>query len=246
MKKRFLSFFSHFIEQNKVQDTFFDGLQGLFDICFAIDEVFSLGRKRSIARNFSKISCSHGDKSFWLTFQCIINCDKPPGTVYKCPQDFLTNTVEVKNIFFRTWEVVENTIFEKKTSNVSSEEKFMAPFFSFYRVSQASKNSLQGYSRFFRHYYVCYKINSLGPRRLLKTHFFERNANFPVKKSFWPNRPPIIESDKPQGTVNISSEARVTITLEKLRSFLLDLRGCWRHNFLKKKGNSSSEEKFLV
>ena len=131
--------------------------------------------------------------------------------------------------------LLKTQFLKKKTSNVSSEENFMAPFFSFYRVSQTSKDSLQGYSRFFRHYYVCYKINSLGHRRLLKTHFFERKANFPVKKSFWPNRPPINECDKPQGTVNISSEARVTITLEKLRSFLLDLRGCWRHNFLKKK-----------
>ena len=88
---------------------------------------------------------------------------------------------------------------------------------------------------FFHHYYVSYNINSLGPRRLLKTHFFERKANFPVKKSFWPNPPPIIECDKPQGTVYISSEASVTISLEKLRSFLQDLRGCWKHNFLKKK-----------
>ena len=97
---------------------------------------------------------------------------------------------------------------------------------------------------FFHHYYVSYNINSLGPRRLLKTHFFERKANFPVKKSFWPNPPPIIECDKPQGTVYISSEASVTISLEKLRSFLQDLRGCWKHNFLKKKkGNPSSEEK---
>ena len=121
----------------------------------------------------------------------------------------------------------------------------MAPFFAYYRVSQRSKDSLWGSSRFFHLYYVSYKINSLGPRRLLKTQYFEKKANFPVKKGFWPNLPPIIECDKPPGTVSISSEASVPITVEKLRSFLQDLRGCRKHNFWRK-GNICSEEKTLA
>ena len=83
VKKRFCPIFSLFIEYNKGQDTIFDDPQGLFDNYFSIDKVFSLGPKRSIARNFTKFSCSHGDKSSWLTFHRIINCDKPPRTVYK-------------------------------------------------------------------------------------------------------------------------------------------------------------------
>ena len=65
--------------------------------------------------------------------------------------------------------------------------------------------------------------------------FFGKKANFPVRKSFWPDFYRIFEFDKPQGTVSISSEASMTITDEKLRSFLQDLRGCWKNNFWKKK-----------
>ena len=63
VKKRFWPKFSQNIEHNKGQETFFDGPEGLFDNYFPIDKVFSLGPKRSIARIFSKVSCSHGDKN---------------------------------------------------------------------------------------------------------------------------------------------------------------------------------------
>ena len=130
VKKRFLPIFSHFIEQNKVQDTICDGLQGLFDICFAIDKFFSLGPKRSIARNFSKISCSHGDNSFCLTFHRIISCDTHPGIVYNCPQGILTIIVEVKRSFLQDlrgcWK---HKLLEKKC-NLCSEEKVLACFLS--------------------------------------------------------------------------------------------------------------------
>ena len=79
VKKRFWPIFSHFIENNRVQEIIIEDPQGFFDDYFAIDKVFSLGPKRSIARNFSKSSCSHGDKTFWLTFHRIINCDKAPS-----------------------------------------------------------------------------------------------------------------------------------------------------------------------
>ena len=68
-----------------------------------------------------------------------------------------------------------------------------------------------------------------------KHNFLKKKANFPVRKSFWPVFYRMFEFDKPQGTVYISPEASLTITDEKLRSFLHDLRGCWKHNFLKKK-----------
>ena len=92
VKKTFWPIFSDFIEQNKGQKTFLEGPQGLSDIFFAIDKSLSLGPKRSIARFFLKISCSHGDKRFWLTFLKNINCDKPPGTVFKISKSFLAIT----------------------------------------------------------------------------------------------------------------------------------------------------------
>ena len=59
-----------------------------------------------------------------------------------------------------------------------------------------------------------------------------------MRKCFWPVFYRMFEFDKPQATVYISPEASLTITDEKLRSFLHDLRGCWKHNFLKKKRQS--------
>ena len=39
---------------------------------------------------------------------------------------------------------------------------------------------------------------SLGPKRMLKTQIFGINANFPMKKRFWPIFSRFLECDKPQ------------------------------------------------
>ena len=56
-----------------------------------------------------------------------------------------------------------------------------------------------------------------------------------MKKILWPNFSPIIECDKPQGTNYKGPQAILTITVEVIRAFLQNLRGCWEHKFLKKK-----------
>ena len=94
-EEKILAYFSLFLEHNKGQETIFEGPQGLFDDFFAIFKNLSLGPKRSVAIYFPKISCSHGDRSFWLTFHSYISCDTPPGTVHKDPRSFWTFTVEV-------------------------------------------------------------------------------------------------------------------------------------------------------
>ena len=142
MKKRFWPIFSHFIENNKGQETFFEGPQGLFDIFFAIDKSSSLGPNMSIARFFSKISCSLGDKRFWLTFLENINCDKPPGTVCKCSKDFLTITMEVIRSFLQHMRGCWKHNFLKKKAIFPVRKKFMASFFSFFQVWQTAKDSL--------------------------------------------------------------------------------------------------------
>ena len=38
-------------------------------------------------------------KKFGLLFSPVIDCDKPQGTFYKCPQSILTITVEVARPF---------------------------------------------------------------------------------------------------------------------------------------------------
>ena len=142
VKERFWPIFSHFIEHNKGHEIFFEGPQGLFDVVFAIDKSLSLGPKRSIARIFSKISCSHGDKSFWLTFLKNINYDIPPGTVFKCSKGFKTITMEVIRSFLQHMRGCWKHNFLKKNGNLPSEEKYMGPFFSFFQVWQTSKEGL--------------------------------------------------------------------------------------------------------
>ena len=164
----------------------------------------------------------------------IMECDKPQGTVSCSSEASLTSTVEKLRSFLQDLRGCWKHNFLKKKQYLQW-GKIYGPIFRVLSSVAHLKGQFVGVFNIFHHYYVSYKINTLGPRRLLKTQYFERKANFPVKKSFWPNLPPIIECDKPQGTVYISSEASVTITLGNLRSFLQDLRVCWKQNFLKKK-----------
>ena len=49
---------------------------------------------------------------------------------------------------------------------------------------------------------------------------------FPKKKILWPIFSPIIECEKPQGTNYKGPQAILTLTVEVIRAFLLDLRVC--------------------
>ena len=57
--------------------------------------------------------------------------------------------------------------------------------------------------------------------------------------------PGIIACDKPRGTFYKGQQAFPAFTLELIRAFFKDLRGCWKHKFLKK-FNLSCEEKILA
>ena len=122
------------------------------DIFFAIDKNLSLGPKRSIARNFWKISCSHGDRRLWITFLSNINCDKPPGTVFKCQKGSLPITVEVIIAFlhfFRTWEVVEKTIFQKKKAFFPVRKKIWPPLSRIINCDKPQSKVYKGLQGFF-------------------------------------------------------------------------------------------------
>ena len=56
-----------------------------------------------------------------------------------------------------------------------------------------------------------------------------------MKKKIWPIFPRIIECDKPQGTIYKRPEGNLTNTVYFIECLFKDLRGCWKHNFLKKK-----------
>ena len=94
---------------------------------------------------------------------------------------------------------MKTQIFEKK-GKLSSEKKFVAYFFSYYRVSQASVEKLCVPKSYSDKYCEIPKSIFLGPNRLLKTQiFFKKKAIFPVKKLMWPIFSRSIENDKGQG-----------------------------------------------
>ena len=93
----------------------------------AIDKNLSLGPKMSIARLFSKISCSHGDRRFWISFYSNINCDKPPGTVYNSPKGSLTITLDVIISFLQDVRGCWKNNFSKKKAIVPVRKKLWPP-----------------------------------------------------------------------------------------------------------------------
>ena len=109
-----MAYFFSFYRTKQRSGIIFEGTQCLFDIFFAVDKLLSLGPKRSITRLFSKISCSDGDRRFWITFLSNINWDKPPGTVYKCPKGYLTITLEVIISFLQDLRGCWKNNFSKK------------------------------------------------------------------------------------------------------------------------------------
>ena len=61
---------------------------------------------------------------------------------------------------------------------------------------------------------------SLGPKRLLKTQFFGKKANFPMKKNIWSFFSRILDCDKPQGTICKGPKGSLTFTVELIGSIL--------------------------
>ena len=68
---------------------------------------------------------------------------------------------------------------------------------------------------------------------MLKKKNFEEKATFPVNKWFSPTFSRIIECDKHQRTIYNGPQGVLTKTLEVIRSFLQDIRGCWNQMFLR-------------
>ena len=104
------------------------GSRRSFDKYCANDKIISLGPKRSIEKNQSKNSRFHGDKRFWPIFPLIIGCDKAHGTMRKGLQAILTISVNVMRAFLLYLRVL------KKKGKLSSGEKTLVYFFSYYRT----------------------------------------------------------------------------------------------------------------
>ena len=72
----------------------------------------------------------------------------------------------------------------KKKGKHSSEEKILANFLAHSRVWQTSVNTLYGSTKYFANYCGSYRINSVTPKKLLKTQLFEKKSKFSSEKKF--------------------------------------------------------------
>ena len=270
--EKILSYFFSYYRTWKKSGDILEGSTKYFDKNCAIVEIISSGPKKSIETNISKNNRFHKYKRFSPIFPRIFECDKTHGTPWKGPQAFVTFTLENKTAFFWTWEIVEITKFWKK-GNLSSDEKILAYFFSYYRTWKKSRDILEWSTMYFDKYCAIVKIISTGPKRSIETNF-SKTSRFHNYKSFSPNFPRIIECDKTHGTPWKGPQAFVTFTLENktaffgrekllksqsfekratfpvMKSFWPKFSGYLQHEKCQgkfwKKGNLSSDEKFLA
>ena len=73
---------------------------------------------------------------------------------------------------------------------------------------------LLGSTKYLDNRFASYKIISLGPKRLFKTHILWKKANFSLKKIICPIIFRIVECGKPQETINKSQKDFLTINVE--------------------------------
>ena len=145
MKKKFWPDFSRIFELDKPQGTVFKGPETSLTITLKVIRSFLQDLRGCLKQFFEKkVKKFPLRKSFWPIFSLIFEFDKPQGTVFKDPKASLTRTVEDWRFFFRTWEVVENTIFGKRKAIYPVKKKIWR-FFSFIRVWQTSGDGFQGF-----------------------------------------------------------------------------------------------------
>ena len=160
----------------------------MFNNFFAIDKKLSLGPKRSIARIFSKISCSHGDRRLWITFLSNIICVKPPRTVFKCPKGSLTLTLEVILSFLQDLRSCWKNNFSKKKAILPVRKKNYGPPFSrFIKCDKPQRTvckGLQGFSIVTVLVIISILQDLRGCWKFENTIFLEKRQTFQWRKDF--------------------------------------------------------------
>ena len=102
---------------------------------------------------------------------------------------------------------------------VPKKKIILALFFSYYPLLQTLSILLLGSTRYLGIFGASYKIISLGPKRLFKTHVFWKKAIFSVKKCICSIFFRFVECDKPQETIYRIQKDVLRISVEVKRSF---------------------------
>ena len=155
---------------------------------------------------------------FCTIFSSFIEHHKRQRLTYKGTKCFLTSIVQAIRSFF--WQLRKSrTKYFKIKAIVPKKKNTLALFFSYYPVLQTLGILLLGSTRSLGIYGPGFKINSLGPKRLPKKHFFGKKAIFSVRKCICPVCFRIVECKKPQETVYKIQKVLLTISVEVIRFF---------------------------
>ena len=81
---------------------------------------------------------------------------------------------------------------------------------------------------------------------MLKTKIFEKKGKISSEEKIMDLLFPYYRTLQMSGNLLKSSQGNLTIPLELMRALFLDLKGCGKHKFLRKKDNLSSETNRLT
>ena len=168
---------------------------------------------------FEKKRLFPGNEKTSPTFSRIIEHKNCQWTIYKGPQCFSTSVVQSIWSFF-VGPKISRTKFSKIKLSSRRKQRFW-PIFS--PITQYDRHwvfFLLGSTGYLDNHGANYKIFSLGPKRLFKTHISWKKSIFSVKKCICPIFVRIVECGKPQETIYKSQKDILTIKVEVIRSFL--------------------------
>ena len=245
VKKRISPISSRIIEHDKGQGTAYKVPQGNLTINVEVIRPFLLDPRGCWNHKFLKNKAIFPVKKRISPISSrITEHDKRQGTTYKVPQGNLTINVEVIRPFLLDPRGCWKHKFLKKKANCSVKKRF-SPISS--RIIEHDKGQGTTYKgpQGNLTFNVEVKRSFLqDPRGCWKHKLLKKKATFPVKKSFSPISSRLLEHYIRPETIHKGPQGNLTINVEVKISFLQDPRGCWKHKFLKKKGNNSSEEEF--
>ena len=124
--------------------------------------------------------------------------------------------------------------FEKERQTFQWKKLFVR-IFSYYRAIKNSGNTLQRSMRYSEIYCGIYRRIFFGPERLLKTQNFESKGKFSSEEKNLAFISPYYRTWQRSENIFRGPRALLSITVELIRAFSSDLRGCWKHNFWRKR-----------
>ena len=177
-----------------------------------------LGRKRLLKTQvFEKKHSFQGIKKLRQFFSHYRTQKMSVNNIKRCTM-FFNKYGAISMIFFFVGPKKSRTNYFKIKATVPK-KKYFGPFFSYYPLLQTLGILLLGSTRYIGTFGASYKIISLGPKRLFKTHVFWKKAIFSVKKCICPIFFRIVEIDKSQKTIQKSQKDILIFNVEVIRSF---------------------------